>query len=349
MLLCDQIIFAAANKDRPDRLGIGRRIADLPVVRDQLDHLCGTAADLKEAKLRFVLSDEVIGAAMHLLLSKPMSMTACVRALRIFAPCLWIEWLEAPRLAIRKELGITEPNGKDIPHRVGFLVRTDAEGRRGTVELAWHHALGDDQVPQVCPMLMEFDFDRLDDESVVGSVAEGSDLLRRWAGHPGEIAALKMLDRTATEKWSALGRKSAESFAATLTNLRPADRFRSVENSIYDDLSGEFLNALAMILLLSTKNGTESRAEDRTKLNKARAKRGEPPLLDHVTAYLKLSKAERAAGIRHGDGGVTGGRRPHMVRGHTVVRGRQIFWRRAHMRCLDSDVAAATKTIKVSL
>jgi hypothetical protein len=149
------------------------------------------------------------------------------------------------------------------------------------------------------------------------------------------------------------GLNDARRYAAAVSL---GSRGRATPEQAFDalaaDVSGEGMHFIATVIVMTARNGTETTFEDRTKLNKARAKRGESPLNDHVVVHMRLSRAERNASPRI-DAAAVGSRaspRFHAVVGHPVVRASQIFWRRAHARGYSSGrPAAITRTVQVSL
>jgi hypothetical protein len=361
MFLCDTVGYYGHYADNPKKLGLAPRVVEMPIYPAQMAHLKAVAGRLRGAT-RYVLADEVVAAATHLLMSRPASLLSATQVLRLPYPTMFVEWHEPARQGARDELSIVEVVAKPMPHRMGFLVCADETGRRGVVEFMWSHNHGAygshsgvENIPQVCPISLEFDFDRLTDPDVslpTDPARLQADLYRHWEGKQEEIAAIDRLDRVAWPVVSAEGKEMAKGFikSAAALGMTAEQSYNQFLNASFGDIQGEFLHALAVLLMLSAKNATEGRVENRDKINKARRKRGEPELLTHIVTYLKLGKGERTRGVRPGDGalGGFGGRRPHMVRGHLVTRGGVIFWRRAHMRCLDGG-EAPTRTIKVTL
>jgi hypothetical protein len=101
---------------------------------------------------------------------------------------------------------------------------------------------------------------------------------------------------------------------------------------------------LAFFLLLSTRGGLPRRVQSLDKLNRARARSGKAPLLEHieVSAPLLWEQNEAQAGDSHG-----GRRAPrlHHVRGHLVRRGSQLFWRVPHLRGSASSGVIRSRTV----
>jgi hypothetical protein len=82
--------------------------------------------------------------------------------------------------------------------------------------------------------------------------------------------------------------------------------------------------------MLNTRNAIEETVADQSKLNRARAKQGKPPLADYRIMTLKLSAARRraaeAAGMSEQE------MRMHWCRGHFKVRRTGVFWWSPHIR-----------------
>jgi len=95
---------------------------------------------------------------------------------------------------------------------------------------------------------------------------------------------------------------------------------------------------LAFFLLLSTRDGLPRRVQSLDKLNRARARSGKAPLLDHIEVCAPVLPEPDAL---RGEDSQSGRRSPrlHHVRGHLVRRGNQLFWRVPHLRgCAHSGV-----------
>lgn len=97
------------------------------------------------------------------------------------------------------------------------------------------------------------------------------------------------------------------------------------------DWAGEPWFWMAVLALLNSRNGASVTAgDDRTKLNRARAKGGKPALVDYHVLTVRLNKAERAA-MRAGE--VThASMRAHVVRGHFKLRKTGLYWWRPFVR-----------------
>jgi hypothetical protein len=110
------------------------------------------------------------------------------------------------------------------------------------------------------------------------------------------------------------------------------------------DLRSEWRFALALLVTLNSRNVINfGPGEDYTRLNKARAKSGKPPLLSHREIRLSLSPSlkRRASSI----GGTHDSLQEHIVMGHWKVRQSGVFWWSPHVRGWVGD--AKPRTYKV--
>lgn len=100
----------------------------------------------------------------------------------------------------------------------------------------------------------------------------------------------------------------------------------------------------AFVALLNSPQLVETRASDLDRLNRARARRGRAPLLDHVEVRLALGDTSRT-----GSCGTEARVSPrlHFVRGHVVRRSGKTFWRQPHLRG-DSQKALVFRTVRVT-
>lgn len=330
MRLCDEINGFAENGMDPRRSGApAERLRD-PYYQCEHRQSARVAQTLRNAA-RFILSDEVIEAATHLVLSRPRSLRDCVDALKIGWPAMWIEWSEPARVGVRRLLGASNENTHETHRTMGFLLRASEDGRRGVLTFVWSHG-GDE--PLTCPIEVAFDLDLCaaapHDADTVAACLE-TDIGRRWRRSPDDIAALLELERCV----KILHGPELPRIAETVLEISGGDQqiLRRFLDSQYADIDGEFLASLAILLLLTSRNGPELRREDRARLNKSRAKQRKIGLLSHDVVYLRLSRGERVAGERVGGGTIVGAsRRAHTVRGHLVNRGGVVYWRRAHVR-----------------
>lgn len=347
MLLCDRIRTTAALAGEPKKLGFPASVLALPywqAMRKRLGNWVGEIG----GSVRYVLEDAVVATASEALLARPHSLVDVLGLVHVPYPCLWIEWTEAARLLAREAHGIAYANGKPVPHRLGYLIQTDEIGRRGIVKVAWNFKLGGEEevLPELCPFVLHFDFDRITDDSIPDATPEqqqASTYYARCRGDAVQTAAIHRLNRVA---WIEADPNAQEMLCHSFGDRTSAEVDQVLASS-FEDVSAEGLFLLAILTLLAARNGVEMRQESRAGINKARRKRREPELLDHQIAYLRLTAAERAA-VRTPGTGHGAPKRAHIVRGHFVRRSDKVYFRRAHWRG-GAGGAAAIKIVKVSL
>jgi len=359
LLLCDLIARHQAFRAHPEKLGLPRGAGEHPAIREQLD-LAAAIAGLIACGPRFVLGDDVIAAGVQALMSRPRSLRDCTSVLRVPWPVAFIEWHEPTRIAARRALGVARDNGQDIAVRCGFVVEADDAGRTGTARLCWSHreeSMGGAEILNVSPIWFFFDFGilgtpfRQGDSIISQEQRRESDLFQKWARSPDDIEALVDMNRAFGQDGFGDAMRLATEQAKGSPS--PEAAIQAMYENMLSDVAGEALSLVAILILMTSRNGTEAApGEDRGKLNRARAKRGEAPLQDHVVVHMRLGRAAKQAPRPSSSDGHSGRASPrlHMVCGHPLPRGDAIYWRRAHARGLASGRAAAdTRTVHVGL
>jgi hypothetical protein len=303
------------------------------------------------------LDQAVVEAACHVVLSKPSSMLEALKHTRVPIPVLWCEWEDRGRRAMRDALGISVDNQKPLPKRFGFLITADEDGLAGTVEYAWKHPreessaaaplisagyrIDPDDGCCVSNLMNQFDFRRLDTPLEL-DLPSDLGMMQRWR-QPEQVEALKHLDNLAMTHWTRTGSALMNAFA----QVTP-DQVEQMIASVRDDINGEFLQMLSTLILLTARNGMESREVTHSpKLNRSRIARGKPALLEHRVVTMRLSPGEAKDSRGRGVGHLSGPRRAHLVCGHYVTRGGTVFWRRSHMRGGKGHGTVGPKTIRV--
>jgi hypothetical protein len=101
-------------------------------------------------------------------------------------------------------------------------------------------------------------------------------------------------------------------------------------NALIRDLEDEMAPALALIILLNSKNCVDIEPiEPPIKLNKALRKARKAELVKYSTVHLKLSRSQSNVADSKGHDGTTRAR--HLVKGHFKVRKTGVFWWSFHM------------------
>lgn len=282
---------------------------------------------------RYLLDDNVVQASTEIGLSRPSVLREAMRHLRIPYPRLWVEWPETGRSTLRERLGVqTNDPLKPIPERLGFLLESD--GRRGRVSWAWGLPPHPDYPVSVCispyDACFDLDGDFPQDSDLVEAMGRAS-LSRLWQDNPVEAEALRSIWRTADHRPSVWGSRLLGSYT------RDRQRF------FLADVYGEYIGIWSIMLLLTAaRPSVEYRTVDRTQLNRARSKRREPPLFNHITLHLSHRVVERRASSDH----LRRSPRTHMVASHLKVRNGKHFIVSPYVRGSGSAVERHIKVTK---
>jgi hypothetical protein len=294
--------------------------------------------------------------------SKPTSLAGCLEVARFPWTQAWIEWNENARAQAMELLG---PWGMrsdlyGLPKKVGVLVKTDKEGRKGTIFVAWSggydhitkHIPTSDlramkmryyDLPSAAIPFAEFDFDRTEFNPANFFTHESmSNLLLKTlvrdqkdrTSH--DMEACSRIASIFTVPYTKLMEKT---LAFKKTELQGSVQASEAEHhalaGMMGDLCHEMLPFIGITLLFCAKNAISVRPEDRSKLNKQRLKSGKSELKNHGVVYMRLNSADRSSGLSLASNVE---RRMHSVKGHFVRRGPTIFWRRQHIRWSHSSI-----------
>ena len=321
--------------------------ADEPIVIEDtssgaLHHLPGTdrlAPALESCPLRFVLTDEIAQTCARLGFEDDTILGTSVDVLRCPAPLLWIECRGAARHGVfaGAERIADNANASD-PQRLGYLIESDPAGRRGRIQCCWD--AGDGLSPDVAPYVIEFDFNET--HGLSGATPAIGD--REWTGaylRIQDFPALQPLFNHVRvrfrEEWLDYYRQACadrDEYVRTLeAAMKPA----------CEDVP--FFAAFALLLMAN--NSTRTRNIEFAKLNRARAAKGRPPLLDHMEMMLELGHAYEFDAAQ--ESAERSQARLHLVRGHLVRRGDTIYWRNAHMRGNAAHGSVQRRTVSVHL
>lgn len=245
---------------------------------------------------RYILDDNAIHAAVELTLGRPKVLVEALAHCRVPYPALWVEWREGARAKLHDNLrkfGIEEVPGRPMPDRLGFLIESTTGGRAGRITWAW--ATGD-LPPNIAAIDAYFDLDgHFEQPPGIQESFNTNNLMRQWADNPVQLAAINQLWTTAEHRPSTLGMNW---LIAGARGSR--ERFDYLLGGSIADVYGEYITAWAVMLLLTADRKPVSyRPVDRAKLNKARAKKGEHPLLDHTEVVLRISPKAPSTPIPH--------------------------------------------------
>ena len=268
------------------------------------------AASLARCATRYVAEETVARYCASLVQTDAGMLVGDNDFLRVPAPELWLEWQALP---LQDEMSGA---------RTGLLIEADASGRRGAVTTFWEQREGE---PVVAQMTVQFD---LDDAALHETAPTGAFMVRADE-HP---LALHLMFFLRPEWCRYFDRQQSD---AVLTAAAA--------------IAANILPGLEMLFtfsaLLAERTCLTERAIDLSRLNRQRARRGGPALLDHVEVRLDLAMESSRAVAGKGIGREAA--RLHAVRGHLVHRGDRTFWRRSHLRG-DATRTGFTRTVHVT-
>lgn len=266
------------------------------------------AAALSASPIRFVMDEQAAGRC-HALLETDKGMLAADNGfMRVPAPSFWLEW--------------PCPPSPGAGARTGLLVVADEGGRAGSISMFWEQEVGE---PVPAQATVEFDLDG----ECASRASRGEGFALAPGLHPLSPNLLFRID----DAWLSYLRRSAGGSALA--------SIRSIAASMMPGI--EFLFVFSA--LLSERSDFDQREVSHEPLNRQRARRGKPALLDHVEVRLDL--AARARRVERHSIGARETARLHHVRGHLVRRDGALFWRRSHLRG-DATAPVRSRTVAVT-
>jgi hypothetical protein len=295
-------------------------LADKTLTR--LNGAADFAQDIARCPIRYVLSDELTRLCTALAYSKGARNLECADLLRVPAQHLWIEWCDAAWLSELQLYGFKPPAGNERGSgRRGALIRSSRSGRCGSIRTFWSRGESDLDL-LASSMEAYFDLDTEDGEEPAPPDAASSGTLCVCDSADRDADVLRRCFRFRYE------RSWAEYYRRAMLNSEQQQRLgRHALGTIAADVP----LLLAFFLLLSTRAGLPRRTPALERLNRARARAGKAPLLDHIEVFSPmLRESPAAAGVATSL--VRRAPRLHHVRGHLVRRGSQLFWRVPHLR-----------------
>lgn len=273
---------------------------------------------------RFLFDNPSIAAAVELTLGRPKILREAMAHVRIPYSRMWVEWDESGRDRIRREYDAlggleVETEFRPLPSRLGFLVEAETGGRAGVITWAWSASRSHPGVPpNIAPISAFFDLDA--DFPQEAARIEGflqGNLARMWEGNPVQIEALFSIWRTARHRPSKWGMRFF-----SVGNPRPEEvAFRLAH--AYADVYGEYVGIWSVIMLLTaSQRALDMRPVSRAKINRLRARKREPELLDHTEVVLHVDRGSPGSSIRRVPTGRTHkSPRIHMVSRYLARRG----------------------------
>ena len=214
--------------------------------------------------------------------------------------------------------------GRGVPGRLGFYVVPTAEGKHGTIECVRETIDGG---AGILAGHVEFD------------LSEGPPPISGQLRHRMRHAESKEINHVLERARLVIGRDWHE-LARTVPDRYTEFVTWQAERAWY---------ALPVLLcfaaLLNARTALVQRPSSLHRLNLARRRMGRPALVEHIEVGLNLTPSEPNGQSRQG---VSGGRHPphfHFVRGHSVTRAGQTFWRTSHFRGVGAE---PVKTVRVT-
>ena len=288
-----------------------------------------------KAAQKFVLGPE-FAAVADALSSNYTGLAKAFEHCRLPFKEIWIEVVAAERPQFASA-SLQIPQMQVRPKRVGFLLTaTRADLSAWKAHLFWSTELG----CSCAALAMKFDMTRplnalmaLPTEEEEQETRSKFLLLRKDIEvHPGwnsasETVRIAMLRHTdpvlpdygTIDPPSELRTHELEKF------------YKMVGEMARSDWAGEPGFILAVIGLLNARNATETQAVDHGRLNKARIRRGKPPLFEHKILKIKHRRMTRPDGYNASPGSYAP-MREHFVMGHFKTRRTGIFFWHPHVR-----------------
>lgn len=273
---------------------------------------------------RFILDANATRTAVELTLGRPKILIEAMQHIVVPYRRLWVEWNDNDRQQLRDKFN--EPDSyselRPMPGRVGFLLESDATGRRGTACWAWA-APGAD-IPNVGVIQPHYDLDRtfeLEEDRYHGLL--NGNLATMWKNNTIQLEALFDIWRTCEHRpvdW-------AEQFWKMLPNYKLAQALS------YSDVVGDYITIwVVMLMLTASRSVLNYHHVSMAKLNKHRRKRGDTPLLDHTNIALHLTPHQQRPVVRSPLGYSRKSPRIHMVSSYLARRGNKHWLVYPYMR-----------------
>jgi hypothetical protein len=311
-------------------------IAQVATAAPAGDPILDIYADLRDRMTgapRFLLDNAAIHASVEIGLGRPKVLLEALEHVQVPYPVMWVEWAEAGREKLRTLVGAVDPvPGRPIPDRLGFLLECDKGGRKGVATWAWTSPGND--VPNIAPISPFFDLDasiKQPPDRRTGILT--GNLGQMWRDNPVQLEALYAIWRTAKHQPSKWGLKYFSMLATKVGNIE-----ERIDHN-FADVYGEYIEIWTIILLLtSSRQAVEYRQMDRAKINKARTKRRETPLLDHTEVVMHLSNRVAKEAPHAPLGYARKSPRIHMVSRYLARRGDKHWLVEPYMRGSGSPV-----------
>lgn len=312
MRLLDQVVQTSSPfcVRTPDRIELVRLFGAMDL-----------APMIEETPLRFVCERDVSRVCADVAEDIDI-LRRCLDLVRMPAAQMWLEWDDA-KFGV-SNAGVLMGEGEGL-RRAGMLVQSNATGRAGSMHICWNAPEANGDV-DVAPVIVHFDLD--DAGFRTGGGEDCVDLGQLDTG----AALLNYLRFQVRPDWLSYYRDQA-----------PKGGLSHILHACAAPFALDFNYLVSVCLLLNADMGPlRHRAVQRCAINQRRAALGKAALLDHVELYSALGRRPD----REGQGFYeTTQKRMHVVRGHLVRRGHNVFWRKPHWRGSPDAGMIATRTV----
>ena len=287
-----------------------------------------------ETAHRFSLQRDAAQMILGISQSSPKRFQQALGVCRLPFRRMWIEFAFKDRMAWLEQdsqhnMHVVKHEDAPPPQRLGFyLEQLDDNGRKFFFQPAWVHP---DGATSICQLGIVINTD----PNLVIDIGEHDDAWRKkaergwsdaWIDNPDEVRALLEMEKRieiVIPKWN----KPIWDHLAEKCSKNTLERMFDL--AIYD-LRSEWRFVLGLLTTLNSRNVVQiSDTVDNRKINKARARTGKAPLLDHSEIRLALSHAQR---MRIAVGGNRGPVSASHVRGHFKLRKSGLWWWSDHLR-----------------
>jgi len=327
------------------------KVSDVQFLREMSMDAKRAADLIARTPFRYVLSDEVAGAALAICETRGESLEKILPHIRLPHQRMMIEFREEGRGRMSAIAGIgTLHPGKVYPDHTALLIEADETGRRGTVEMCW---INPDVGISLYPVRLRFDLD----DPTTGGPIDWSDPIDIGGGFSKHMPSDD--EDHLTRSWMEYARleqglkfRGVESKEATFVRLHGQFLNHSVE------LAKEFRFLLSTLGMFALKNGVEYEEQRHDPARRAAGgsigrrlavEAETAPTILRMTMSLsrdperdrELKKALRRGEARSAPG-------LHWVCGHFKVRKTGVYWWSPHLRGEnDRNLTAIPREVKV--
>jgi hypothetical protein len=299
----------------------------------QLHGAAECAREIRACPLRFVLTDELTRLCTALAYSRGARTLDCADLLHVPSEQVWVEWCQAPwerELALYRFAVPATPAAGSA--RRGALIRASRDGRRGHLRTFWSNGDADVMAASM-EAYFDLDTDEGEEPEPPPGVAPGGSRVVDGGTCGDDVLARCFRFRYETS-WAAY-------YARSRLAAREAEILR---RHVLGTIAIDIPVLLLFFLLLATRSGLPRREQTLERLNRARLKKGRPPLLEHIEVTCPLLPA-RPASAPVDTAWARRSPRLHHVRGHLFRRGSELFWRVPHLRGSARSGAVRTRTV----